>query len=340
MNSAINPVNETRTFLIKIATNDWRKGVRLRANIVLSSLEGFSTPEIARRLGCCVKTVRKWIKSWNNEGIGALVTWRHPSAIEKMVKRRRMLDHLIQFSPEKLKLEFTTWSLKTIQAFVEDHLGLNLSTTTILRDLRLLNACYRKNKDIFHWKPLDYDLKRAQLEILRRFSPPTTRLVFVDEKGPVHAVRYNGHQWCFNQPVREVRQKSRGKIAFLGGYDPNTEQLEMFPLEDLTAFSFCQTMELIKMVFLKNNYNRLLIILDNASRHRAFQTMEYFDNDPQIDYFFLPAYSPELNPIERCFGSYTRECLNNGTFYSKNDVIERTTSYCHYFNTLRREIHA
>lgn len=340
MNNANIPNKELVAVLIKIADKDSRKGVQSRAKIVLLAIQGIPVRDIACQVHCCVKTVYKWIKTWNKDGIGSLVTWRHPQSLKKAVKRRMMLEHLIQYTPENLRLEFTSWSLKTIQLFIKDYLNLNISTTTLYRDLRLLRAGYRKTKDTFRWKPVDYDLKRAQLTILRRYCPSTTRIVFIDEKGPVHALRYEGHQWSLFRTSRDVRQKSHGKVAFLGGYDPKTKTLEMFPLDDLKSTSFCQTLALIRMVFLTPDFNRLLLVLDNAPWHKSRQTLNYLANDRNIDYFFLPTYSPELNPIERCFGSYTRECLNNGTFISKDDVIERTTSYCHYFNTLRQEVHA
>ena len=41
----------------------------------------------------------------------------------------------------------------------------------------------------------------------------------MDEKGPVHALRYSGRIWSMTRPQRDIRQASKGKITFLGGYD-------------------------------------------------------------------------------------------------------------------------
>ena len=239
-----------------------------------------------------------------------------------------------------MQLEFTSWSLRTIRSFLRDPLICDISVTTLWRDLRLINARYRTTQKKLLVKPVDYALKKAYLTILQRFSPPTTRVVYLDEKGPVHAVRYSGSCWSIWPITFDVRQVSQGRVPFLGGYDPRDYQLEMFPMEDLTSYSFRQALGLIKATFLTKRYNRLLLVMDNAPWHKAKATLDYLATDPQLDYFFLPAYSPELNPIERCFGSYQRECLNNGSFTSRDELIERTYSYCHYFNTLRREIYA
>jgi hypothetical protein len=68
---------------------------------------------------------------------------------------------------------------------------------------------------------------------------------------------------------RDARQKSKGKISFLGGYDPKNKELEMFPMEANSAKQFCQTMSLIRMKFLTKGIRELLVISDNVSWHKA-----------------------------------------------------------------------
>lgn len=46
--------------------------VRNRAEIILLSAAGISVPEIVRRLDICAKTVRKWIKLFNEHGMEGL----------------------------------------------------------------------------------------------------------------------------------------------------------------------------------------------------------------------------------------------------------------------------
>ena len=45
---------------------------------------------------------------------------------------------------------------------------------------------------------------------------------------------------------------------------------------------------------------RILLILDNAPSHQAKEVLRYLEED-QIQYNFLPQYSPELAPMEKFF---------------------------------------
>ena len=42
----------------------------------------------------------------------------------------------------------------------------------------------------------------------------------------------------------------------------------------------------------------IAVILDNASIHKSGRTKKYLTRHPQISLFYLPAYSPEYNPVE------------------------------------------
>ena len=77
----------------------------------------------------------------------------------------------------------------------------------------------------------------------------------------------------------------------------------------------------------------------NESIHKSKYTTEFLKNQRKVDVFFLPTYTPELNPIEICFRNYSKELLENASFKSKEDIIESTNVYCSYYNSLRPEIY-
>lgn len=47
------------------------------------------------------------------------------------------------------------------------------------------------------------------------------------------------------------------------------------------------------------------VIMDNASFHNKYELIE-IANDYGIKMVFLPAYSPDLNPIEKCWANFKR----------------------------------
>ena len=50
--------------------------------------------------------------------------------------------------------------------------------------------------------------------------------------------------------------------------------------------------------FLKNP-GKTVLVLDNHQAHRAFITTGFINQETRLTTLFLPAYSSDLNPIER-----------------------------------------
>ncbi len=69
---------------------------------------------------------------------------------------------------------------------------------------------------------------------------------------------------------------------------------------------------------------KIILLLDNASYHRA-QTGDVWllEDRAQFDLFFLPPYSPELNPIERVWKLTRRLCLHNRYFPTLEELTNR-----------------
>lgn len=72
---------------------------------------------------------------------------------------------------------------------------------------------------------------------------------------------------------------------------------------------------------------RVVVITDNARYHHARMPREWREiQEPAFQLFFLPPYSPELNPIERVWKLVRRLCLHNRYFPQLGlvtDAVER-----------------
>ena len=68
---------------------------------------------------------------------------------------------------------------------------------------------------------------------------------------------------------------------------------------------------------------RMVLILDNAAYHHARLHKSWREAQAErISLEFLPAYSPELNPIERVWKFTRRRCLHNRYFPQLEPVID------------------
>ena len=121
---------------------------------------------------------------------------------------------MLTIKPKSLNLPFTNWSLRTIKAFFSDWLNIKMSLSSICRDLKTLNFRYGKIEDKSIDKPIDYDEKKTALTFLKRFKPKKTRIVCIDEKGPIPVLRHSGRVWSHKPLKIDKGKKGKGKISF------------------------------------------------------------------------------------------------------------------------------
>lgn len=76
-----------------------------------------------------------------------------------------------------------------------------------------------------------------------------------------------------------------------------------------------QFAEFLRQLLETNSERRLVLVLDNASYHRARAIRQLLaDHRDHVFVIWLPAYSPELNLIEGLWGYLKRSALNNYFF--------------------------
>ena len=68
---------------------------------------------------------------------------------------------------------------------------------------------------------------------------------------------------------------------------------------------------------------RVVMIVDNAKYHHARLHKSWRElHSPDFQLYFLPPYSPELNPIERVWKLTRRKCIHNEYFSNLQNLIE------------------
>jgi transposase len=97
-------------------------GLVRRAQIIVHAVEGLTAPEIAARMALCDKTVRFWLKRFNERGVKGLeedVRLGRPptySAEERSAVIRTALTR-----PADLRLPFACWTLDRLVAYLSEH---------------------------------------------------------------------------------------------------------------------------------------------------------------------------------------------------------------------------
>jgi transposase len=146
---------------------------------------------------------------------------------------------------------------------------------------------------------------------------PTVQLWCEDE---VHFQRHSSlvRMWApKGQQPRILSPSVRHKVGFFGALNLKTGQLVT---QEAPTFS-AQTFGNFIRYLLQSTQGKIFLILDNARWHRSKDLKELFEaNRQRLIFIFLPAYSPELNPIERVWRITRRKVTHNRYFPSIEDL--------------------
>lgn len=127
--------------------------------------------------------------------------------------------------------------------------------------------------------------------------------------------------WFLKGIVPEIKSPiGRYKINIYGAMGYNG-QLIIQEVEKFNADSFKQYLETI--LDKAKSENKILLVLDNARYHHAKKLKDYIESiKDRLELFFLPPYSPEINPIEMLWKKTRRAVTHNRYFFSLKEMSD------------------
>lgn len=88
----------------------------------------------------------------------------------------------------------------------------------------------------------------------------------------------------------------------------------------------------------KDQYPRVVILIDNAPWHAGEPVRQALAEHPQLELKRLPSYSPQLNVIERFWKLLRRRATHNRLFDTVADLKRALRASLCYFQTVRQRI--
>lgn len=133
------------------------------------------------------------------------------------------------------------------------------------------------------------------------------------------------------QPLIEQKQYKRERVTLFGAVNPITGEVIAQQSERGNAKTFKKYLQKL-LRFHKNSTGKIHLILDNVRYHHAKILKPFLEkNKDKLSLLFLPAYSPDLNPIERVWW-YMRKKISNNRYVDslKNRMIMFWKMFSHY----------
>jgi transposase len=124
-------------------TADSRYDHRLHG--VLLVAQGMTCPEVGRLLGDAPRTVEYWVKRFEDSGLGGLSEGERPGRPSRLSSQQlRKVGAALRRSPAEFGLSTHIWDGKTLSAFVDGSMGVQLGPRQCQRLFRRLGFRLRK----------------------------------------------------------------------------------------------------------------------------------------------------------------------------------------------------
>ena len=307
--------------------NDGRKldhktleALRLRA--VDQVQQGAHPEDVAAALGLHRKTVYGWLKKYREGGRGALLARPVPGRPPRLgpLQMRKLWTLIVGTDPRQLQFDFALWTCDMVRELIRREFGVGLSAVSVGRLLakmgmspqRPLWRAYQQDPGaVQRWKEQEYPA------IAVAAAAAGATIYFADEAG-IRSDHHAGTTWApvGQTPVVKVTG-ARFRVNMISAV--TARGALRFTVFDgtTTAGSFTEFCKRL----VHDTPGPVYLIVDGHPAHRSRTVTDYAASTAgKLTLFYLPGYSPELNPDEWVWKNVKHDRIGKAGVASKDDL--------------------
>ena len=223
---------------------------------------------------------------------------------------------------------------RDIAAYIFNRWKLQYSVPGLNKWLHKHGFSYKKPKGRPHKaEPAKQAAFIEAYNVLKSSLLPDETILFVDATHPTQATKLN-YGWIKTGETHEISTTaSRTRMNLMGAIELNhVEDATVIDYEVINAEKVGEFFEVLRGKY--SSENKLHIILDQAGYHRS-EDLRKKAKTLNIEFHYLPPYSPNLNPIERLWKVMNEQVRNNYCFSSAKEFREKIKNF---FDETLREI--
>jgi transposase len=286
--------------------------------------KGVSVDDITEVLKVSRSSIFDWQKTYRAHGPDALRTkkTRGPKAKLDSSQLSQLYRLVVGNDPRQLSFGLALWTRGMIQELIFRQFGVRLSLVSVgnvlanlgLSPQRPLYRSYEQDPEkVRKWKDETFP------QIQARAKKEGAAIFFADEAS-VRTNYHAGTTWApvGQTPVVAASGKTRS-ISMVSAVSPRGElhfQVYEVGIRKEEFLEFCK-------MLVEDMGRPVFIILDNSQVHRSKILKEYAEQSSgMLTVFFLPPYSPDLNPDEWVWKNVKHDNLGRASVKSEAELAQ------------------
>lgn len=283
---------------------------------------GRKIDDVTEIMGVGRSTILEWWRGYREGGLAALST-KFASGRPTALTDRQMLELralLLGTDPRQFSLGFALWTRSLVGELIRQRFQVTLSEVTVGRILKKLGMSVQR--------PLyrAYQQDPEKVRIWKQDTYPQIRkdaaecggvILFADEAA-VRTDFHAGTTWGAIGRTPVVEGTGERKTIMMVSAIGTRGQLRFHLHEG--SFRAAHFVEFLKQL-LKDFTEPIFLIVDGSSVHTAKEVKDFVaSTEGRIRLYFLPPYSPELNPDEWVWKQVKHDKIGRSAVRSKNEL--------------------
>jgi len=283
--------------------------------------KGWRVKDIAVAFGIHPASVSRWFVKVRKGGEKSLKRTVAKGALSKLsvVHREKILCWLVQPATD-FGFDTPLWTCRRIQQLIKQELSISLHISNVWEWLRkwgltnqkpIKSALQADPEEAERWLTEEWPRIKAHAKRWRAI------IYFLDEAG-VSLIPVMGKTWSpkGKTPIVKVTG-SKGGFCVSSVVSPAGHMLFRIEKEKVTAIVHIQ---FLKQILAHHPHRKIIVIEDRAPAHRAKKVAEFIqEHEKRFARYFLPPYSPQLNPDEEVWNHLKNHKLKAHQIQKKKD---------------------
>ncbi|MCK5676502.1 MAG: IS630 family transposase [Verrucomicrobia bacterium] len=304
-----------------------------RKQVVRLHRKGYGPMKIAELTGLSWGAVNTALKLYESGGSAALkpkTRGRKSGMCRTLADEQelRIQKLICEKRPEQLKMDFALWTRGAVKELIQRELGLVLSIRAVgdylgrwgFTPQKPIKRAYEQQpKAVRKWLDEEYP------EIERRALTEGAEIHWGDETCVMNTdVRGRSYSPRGQTPETRAVWGRREKFSMISTVT-NRGKCRWMIIDG--AFNSDRLIEFMGLL-IKDAGRKIFLVLDNLRVHHSKLVKEWVaKHEDEIELFFLPSYSPELNPDERLNADLKHKITTAAPARTRKKLLDVTTGH-------------
>jgi transposase len=294
--------------------------IRIRA--IYAVQEGQHPEEVVRALGLGKRCIYNWLAAYRSGGFGALKAKKLFGRPMKLRpdQLKRLYDLVADQTPLQHRFEFALWTIAVVRWLIWEEFQVKLSRSSTHRLLQQLGlSCQRPLHRAYEQDAARVERwKKEEFPLIRQMAKQAGAEIWFSDECGVRSDYHTGTTWGPKGSTPIVKATgSRFRFNLISAINSLGQMRFMLTDKNVNNEVYVEFLRRL----LVGAKQPIYLVVDGHSVHRSRAVKKFvLSTEGQLRLYFLPPYSPEVNPDEQVWTNVKNQRVGRATPRSKAEL--------------------